>query len=105
MCCAGFAGSRSGALIATAWASMAHLGEQGYLVLTDKIMMVSCSLTNRLVVDQELNSTIVSLQPVEENVPLPHWADALKVPLALKGYLWMNMSMTCNSGIEGLDAR
>ena len=30
----GFAGSRSGALIATAWASMVHLGEEGYLAAT-----------------------------------------------------------------------
>ena len=37
---AGFAGSRSGALIATAWASMIHLGEQGYVELTRKIMQV-----------------------------------------------------------------
>lgn len=37
---AGFAGSRSGALIATAWASMVHLGEEGYLQLTGDIMKV-----------------------------------------------------------------
>ena len=36
----GFAGSRSGALIATAWTSMAHLGQQQYLQLTDAIMKV-----------------------------------------------------------------
>ncbi len=30
----GFAGSRSGALIATAWAAMVHLGEEGYLAAT-----------------------------------------------------------------------
>lgn len=30
----GFAGSRSGALIATAWAAMVHLGEEGYLQST-----------------------------------------------------------------------
>lgn len=34
----GFAGSRSGALIATAWASMVHLGEEGYLRATDGMM-------------------------------------------------------------------
>lgn len=32
------AGSRSGALIATAWASMISMGEKGYLDLTDKVM-------------------------------------------------------------------
>jgi len=37
----GFAGSRSGALIATAWASMVHLGEEGYLQLTGDIMKAS----------------------------------------------------------------
>ncbi len=35
---AGFAGSRSGALIATAWASMVHLGEAGFLDITKRIM-------------------------------------------------------------------
>ncbi len=30
----GFAGSRSGALIATAWAALVHLGEEGYLQAT-----------------------------------------------------------------------
>lgn len=30
----GFAGSRSGALIATAWAALVHLGEEGYLAAT-----------------------------------------------------------------------
>ena len=35
---AGFAGSRSGALIATAWASMVHLGETGFLDITKRIM-------------------------------------------------------------------
>ena len=34
----GFAGSRSGALIATAWASMVHLGEAGFLDITKRIM-------------------------------------------------------------------
>ena len=38
---AGFAGSRSGALIATAWVSMVHMGEAGYLEATAKIMQVS----------------------------------------------------------------
>ena len=37
---AGFAGSRSGALIATAWASMVHLGEEKYMELTKSIMKV-----------------------------------------------------------------
>jgi glutamate/tyrosine decarboxylase-like PLP-dependent enzyme len=37
---AGFAGSRSGALIATAWASMVHLGEAGFLDITKRIMQV-----------------------------------------------------------------
>jgi hypothetical protein len=36
----GFAGSRSGALIATAWASMVHLGNDGFLRVTDQIMRV-----------------------------------------------------------------
>lgn len=34
----GFAGSRSGALIATAWAALVHLGEEGYLQATDAMM-------------------------------------------------------------------
>ena len=34
----GFAGSRSGALIATAWASMLHLGNAGFLRITAQIM-------------------------------------------------------------------
>ena len=34
----GFAGSRSGALIATAWASMLHLGNEGFLRTTAQIM-------------------------------------------------------------------
>lgn len=34
----GFAGSRSGALIATAWAALVHLGEEGYLAATDAMM-------------------------------------------------------------------
>ena len=37
---AGFAGSRSGALISTAWASMVHQGEEGYLRITDQMMKV-----------------------------------------------------------------
>ena len=37
---AGFAGSRSGALISTAWASMIHQGEEGYLRITDQMMKV-----------------------------------------------------------------
>ncbi len=36
----GFAGSRSGALIATAWTALVHLGESGYLAHTAKIMQV-----------------------------------------------------------------
>jgi sphinganine-1-phosphate aldolase len=35
----GFAGSRSGAMIASAWASMVHLGAKGYLEATACIMM------------------------------------------------------------------
>ena len=38
--CAGFAGSRSGALIASAWAALVHLGEEGYLAITRDIMQV-----------------------------------------------------------------
>lgn len=39
----GFAGSRSGALIATAWASMLHLGNEGFLRITAQIMQArSC---------------------------------------------------------------
>ena len=34
----GFAGSRSGALIATAWASMLHMGNEGFLRITAQIM-------------------------------------------------------------------
>ncbi|KAL6777620.1 hypothetical protein ACKKBG_A14975 [Auxenochlorella protothecoides x Auxenochlorella symbiontica] len=34
----GFAGSRSGALIATAWASLVHLGEDGFLEATSAIL-------------------------------------------------------------------
>lgn len=37
----GFAGSRSGALIATAWTALMHLGEQGYLDHTAKIMQAA----------------------------------------------------------------
>ena len=40
---AGFAGSRSGALISTAWASMIHQGEEGYLRITDQMMKVHSS--------------------------------------------------------------
>lgn len=39
----GFAGSRSGALIATAWASMVHLGTEGYLRVTAQIMQAQPS--------------------------------------------------------------
>jgi glutamate/tyrosine decarboxylase-like PLP-dependent enzyme len=35
---AGFAGSRSGALIATAWAAMVHQGQDGYLRITDAML-------------------------------------------------------------------
>lgn len=41
MCGAGFAGSRSGALISTAWASMVHQGEEGYLSLTKLMLEVT----------------------------------------------------------------
>ncbi|KAK9822584.1 hypothetical protein WJX74_007398 [Apatococcus lobatus] len=34
----GFAGSRSGALIATAWASLVHMGEEGYLRVTQEML-------------------------------------------------------------------
>lgn len=37
----GFAGSRSGALIATAWASLAHLGRDGFLAATAGLMAVA----------------------------------------------------------------
>jgi sphinganine-1-phosphate aldolase len=37
----GFAGSRSGALIATAWASMVHLGRQGYVQATANMLELS----------------------------------------------------------------
>lgn len=36
----GFAGSRSGALISSAWASLMHMGRQGYLDVTQHIMQV-----------------------------------------------------------------
>lgn len=39
---AGFAGSRSGALIATAWASLVHQGEQGFMRITHQLMQVLC---------------------------------------------------------------
>lgn len=38
---AGFAGSRSGALIASAWAALVHQGEDGYLSTTKQLMEVS----------------------------------------------------------------
>ncbi|KAI3426347.1 hypothetical protein D9Q98_008720 [Chlorella vulgaris] len=34
----GFAGSRSGALIATAWASLVHMGEEGFMVAAETMM-------------------------------------------------------------------
>ncbi|KDD76080.1 hypothetical protein H632_c365p1, partial [Helicosporidium sp. ATCC 50920] len=34
----GFAGSRSGALVASAWASLAHLGEDGFLAATKRLL-------------------------------------------------------------------
>ena len=37
----GFAGSRSGALISTAWASLVHQGEQGFMHITQQLMQVS----------------------------------------------------------------
>ena len=37
---AGFAGSRSGALIASAWASLMHQGQEGYQAITKKLMEV-----------------------------------------------------------------
>lgn len=37
-CCAGLAGSRSGALIATAWASLVYNGIDGYKAITEKIL-------------------------------------------------------------------
>ena len=39
-CNAGFAGSRSGALIATAWTSLVHMGEQGFMHITQQLMQV-----------------------------------------------------------------
>ncbi len=39
-CNAGFAGSRSGALIATAWSSLVHMGEQGFMHITHQLMQV-----------------------------------------------------------------
>ena len=39
-CSAGFAGSRSGALIATAWSSLVHMGEQGFMHITHQLMQV-----------------------------------------------------------------
>lgn len=46
-CIAGFAGSRSGALIATAWASLIHTGYEGYLKHTDSIMQVRIPKSTR----------------------------------------------------------
>eukprot|EP00877_Chromochloris_zofingiensis_P001217 jgi/Chrzof1/11096/Cz05g23150.t1 len=43
------AGSRSGALIATAWASIVHLGEAGLLDAADKIMAAAQGFQQRLV--------------------------------------------------------
>ena len=40
-CNAGFAGSRSGALIATAWTSLVHMGEQGFMHITQQLMQVA----------------------------------------------------------------
>eukprot|EP00891_Asterochloris_glomerata_P007131 jgi/Astpho2/7131/Aster-08310 len=37
----GFAGSRSGALIASAWASLMHQGQEGYQAITKKLMEAS----------------------------------------------------------------
>lgn len=37
----GFAGSRSGALIATAWASLVHMGQQGFMDVTQKLMQAA----------------------------------------------------------------
>lgn len=37
----GFPGSRSGALIATAWASLAFMGRKGFMEVTERIMAVS----------------------------------------------------------------
>ena len=48
---AGFAGSRSGALIATAWASLVHMGEQGFLDITQKLMQARPTLPALLTLD------------------------------------------------------
>ena len=37
----GFAGSRNGALIATAWASLAHLGKSGFIAITNDILLAA----------------------------------------------------------------
>lgn len=42
----GFAGSRSGALIATAWAAMAHLGQEGYLQAVEGMMTLATAFRN-----------------------------------------------------------
>lgn len=42
----GFAGSRNGALVVTAWTSMVHMGVQGYLQVTDAIMQAATKFTN-----------------------------------------------------------
>lgn len=44
----GFAGSRSGALIATAWASLVHLGREGLLEATARIMALAAQLREGL---------------------------------------------------------
>jgi hypothetical protein len=40
----GFAGSRSGALIATAWASLVHMGEEGFMVAAGELQLVTGGL-------------------------------------------------------------
>ncbi len=37
---AGFAGSRSSALTATAWTSLVHMGEQGFMHINHQLMQV-----------------------------------------------------------------
>lgn len=53
----GFAGSRNGALVATAWAALVHLGRGGYLEVTDKIMKAATSFTNAIRTIPELELT------------------------------------------------
>lgn len=80
---AGFAGSRSGALIATAWAAMLHQGEQGYLRLTDGMMQASAPNTvpppiSCLQAGLRLHKNAVGLafkQYLQENDPLRCQAD------------------------------